>query len=462
MKFVRKSPDAGYWGRELWLPRAHVNEAAIRNGLTFDLEDETQIIAYKDERDHIVVPRETFSADKLERFGFPIYDVRSRDYEDIWFHDRFVPRDPIQEEAWEALSVADGGVLNLACGRGKSGLALKKGAQLGGPILIIITNTGTVEGWLEEIEKFLGIPPHQVGVIRQSQFEWDRPVAIATIQTLSKKVGTWPGWFLRRWKLVILDEVHHASARTFSRALPLFSGERLGLTATVEREDGLESLYMFHIGKVLFSDLTQDLPAKIHFVQTSFTCDMADPAVLDKAGQFNIGKFRSWLGAHAERNELIAKHVGKAQRAGRKVLGLSHSVGHVEALAKLVEGSGVIHGQIAYDKRLQILRDHRVVFATPGCAEEAMNDPALDTMMFLTPYKVWRTFQQGVGRIQRPYEGKKKPLVTLFEDVRMGPCKGLCNKLKGKLRRKGYGYTTVPARHRSRLERMHTVRTERG
>lgn len=459
MRFVRRDRDAGYWGRELWLPRSHVNDRAIRNSLTFVMEDESRIEAWRDERHHIVVPRETFPTDRLAELEFPIYDTRGRGYEEVWFDDRFEARDQIQEDAWDALSATDHGVLNLACGRGKSGLALKKGAQLGGPILIVVSNTGTIEGWTREAWKFLRVPEHHVGIVKQKQFEWDNPVAIATVHTLAKKAQEWPRWFLDRWKLVIFDEAHHLPARTFSRTLPLFQGMRLGLTATVEREDGLESLYMFHVGRVLFSDLTQDLPAKIHFVQTRCEVGADDwEEINDVGGQFNIGLFRRWLGKQKARNSLILRHVDRARDEGRKVLVLSHSKDQVIALAEKVEGAGAIHGDIPHDRRLSILESHMTVFATPGCAEEAMNDPALDTLMFLTPFKVWRTFQQGVGRIQRPHPSKKPPLAILFEDVRIGPCVGLYKELKSTLRRKGHAWTTIPAKGRSRLERLHSMR----
>ena len=446
MRLVVKDKDSGYWGRELWLPKSKINVRAVTNCLTFPLDDIGNVLqAFREERHHVVVPRETF---RLGRFKFPIYDVRGREFEQTDFQDCLVPRDDVQRRAWEALQATEGGVLNLSCGRGKSGLALKKGAQLGGPILIVVTNTATLEGWLEEIDKWLGVPRERVGIIKQSRFEWDCPVAIATIQTLAKKAHLWPPWFRDRWKLIILDEVHHTSARVFSQVLPLFQGMRLGLTATVERDDGLESLYLYHVGKVFFADLTQDLPAKIHFVQTASECDMSNPGILDVTGQFNIGKFRSWLGMQSSRNHLIQHHVTQAVTSGRKVLALSHSVAHVEALSEAIPGSAVIHGGVKYDKRLERLRTHCLVFATPGCAEEALNDPALDTMMFLTPYKVWRTFQQGVGRIQRPFEGKKKPLVVLFEDVQIPPCRAMYMKLRGKMRRRGYEFTTVPTRRR--------------
>jgi hypothetical protein len=199
------------------------------------------------------------------------------------------------------------------------------------------------------------------------------------------------------------------------------------------------------VGPVIHSDLQQELPVSIYFQQTSFHVDMQDPRILDVRGEFNIGKFYSYLAGLTQRNECIAQHVERAAASGRKVLGLTHNRAHTETLSSMTKGSAVIHGGVSHNARLAVLRNHNMVFATPGCAEEALNDPTLDTIMFLTPYQVWRTFQQGVGRAQRPHPGKKDPVVVLFEDPRMPPSRGLFRKLKTNLRKNGLSFKTVPA-----------------
>ena len=446
MRFVPKDPDAAYWGNMLWLPKRHVPVDSIKNNLTFEVDGNVEpVFVWEDTEHHLIVPREMLSPDTLGEFGFPVYDIRKKDYEEIEFANGFSPRDKIQEKATKALQECSGGVLNLACGRGKSGLALWKGAQLGGPILIIVNNTGTLTQWVEEVTKFLGIPKEEVGLVQGPTFDWERSVCVATIQTLAKRSHLWPREFLDRWKLIIFDEAHHTSAKVFSRTLPLFSGVRLGLTATLEREDGLETIFLYHLGGVVFSDLSQDLPVKVYFQQTPFVCNMQDPAILDTRGEFNIGKFYNYLGSHQKRNDFLAQHVRRAIVSGRKVLGLTHSRENTEALGSLVKDSGVIHGGVSQEKRLEILRNHKAVFATPGCAEEALNDPSLDTIMFFTPYQVWRTFQQGVGRAQRRFEGKKQPVVVLFEDYHMPPAQGLLKKLKKNLKKHKHKFTTVAA-----------------
>jgi len=443
MKLIERSPEAAYWGTMLWLPKRHVPVETLRSGLTYELDTGEVMEAWRDTEHHLIVPRELMGAEELEEFGFPVYDARDTQYEAVSYDNGFSPRDSVQRKAWEKLSECQGGVLNLACGRGKSGLALCKGAQLGGPILIIVNNTGTLNQWVEEVGKFLSIPEEEVGLVQGPTFDWQKKICVATIQTLSRRADTWPKEFLNRWKLVIFDEAHHTAARVFSRVLPLFPGVRLGLTATLEREDGLETVFLSHLGGVVFSDLTQDLPAKIYFQHTPFTCSMEDPRLLDIRGEFNIGKFYGYLGSLEERNAFLARHVRRALASGRKVLGLTHSRENTEAIHSLVKDSGVIHGGIKQKERLEILRGHQAVFATPGCAEEAMNDPSLDTIMFFTPYQVWRTFQQGVGRAQRTHEGKKDPVVVLFEDPHMPPSRGLFNKLRTNLRKHKYKFQTI-------------------
>jgi len=442
LRFVEKDTGAIYWGTELWLPKSKVPVESIKASLTFDVGDD-RICVWKETDKHIITPRELFSPENLQNFHCPIFDVRQREYDVVHFQDRFLPRSQVQEDAWKVLSKAGCGVVNIACGGGKTGLALKKAAQQRGPTLVVINNTGTGKQWMEEANKFLGLGKDEIGLVKGSIFDWKKPLVIATIQTLSKRAEQWPDEFLRRWKTIIFDEVHHTSARVFSKVLPLFHGIRIGLTATLHREDGLEDIFLYHVGPVIFSDLSQELPAKIYFQQTPFYCSMTDPNILDIRGEFNIGKFYAYLGRMEDRNSFLVEHISRALFNGRKILGFTHSREHTELLHKVIEESGVIHGGIKAGDRLRILRECRAVFATPGCAEEAMDDPALDTIMFFTPYQVWRTFQQGIGRSQRRFGDKKEPMVVLFEDIRIPPSRGLYNQLRGHLRKFGYDFSTV-------------------
>jgi superfamily II DNA or RNA helicase len=446
--FYPKRADTAYWGTELWLPKDSVPQHAIRNSLTFETSDGvTQVEAFWETDDHIVVPRETFTPEKLAEFGFPVVDIQKKVYEHVDFEDVLVPRDEQQQKAWDALSRARGGVLNLGCGMGKSGLALKKAAQLGGPVLIVVNNIGTLKQWIEEVEKFLpNIRRDDIGLVKGPKFDWRHPITMATIQTLSSRSDTWPAEFLNYWKLVIMDEAHHTSAKTFSKILPMFPGMRLGLTATLEREDGLESIYFYHLGQPFYSDLEQEMPVTVYFQKTPYMVSMNDERIQDVNGDFNIGRFYSYVSTVKKRNEFIAEHIQRALAGGRKILCITHSRPGVEAIVDLVEGAGAIHGGVKHDSRIDILRSHQVVIATAGCAEEALNAPALDTIMFLTPYKVWRTFQQGVGRAQRRAEGKKNPVVVLFDDYLMRPADGLMVKLRRKLRANGYIFSSVDPR----------------
>ena len=86
MPIRRISPDEGYRTENLWLPKSRIgNLTALKNSLTFPLEQKAPIHAYEETRDHLIVPREYIPAvqkgveDAMEGgviAGYPVVDVK--------------------------------------------------------------------------------------------------------------------------------------------------------------------------------------------------------------------------------------------------------------------------------------------------------------------------------------------------------------------------------------------------
>ena len=442
----------------MWVANEDIaNPAAILNAAVLtstnpSTGDVTQITLAEQHEHHIAIAPSLFSAaewdDRLPN-GYEILDfsgnwVRHR------FRDGITPKDDAQHAAWGALEYADGGVLNLACGKGKTVLALKKLAERGYATLVIVNNEGLIEMWAESAANFLGLPPEQIGIVQRDRAEWDRPLVIAMIHTLAKKAGTGaiPDSARMRFGTVIFDEVHHLSAQTFLQTAPLFFGNRYGLTATAEREDGLEEAYFAHIGRIFYTDLKGDLDSKVYFFQldTRFPEDMS--LIKDKRGQMSIGKLHTWLGEDRRRNYRILQVLRKPLEQGRKILVLTHGKEHPDILRELLLDQswyagykvGVVHGKIKRG-RTAIIRESDITFATFGVAREGLDSKELDTVVFATPFKAWGGFQQGKGRAERALEGKPEPVVVVFDDHKLGPAGGLCKQLRRSLSVRGIPFT---------------------
>jgi len=437
-------PDTCYKSAWLWLPKAKVNVAGIRAACTATTENRKgQVIPtafYSEWDNHILVPREFVPWDALPK---PAVDLSVTGVA-VSFESSVKLRVD-QIPAWDALNATDSGILNLGCGKGKTTLGLHKAAARGRATIAIMNQGGLLDQWKKEAQTFLGLGPKDIGLIRQEKFEWDRPFVIASIQTLARRLkeGKVPWEMRTRFGTVIFDEVHHLSAPHFVLTAPLFPCVRIGLSATPHRNDGLEVIYMAHIGQIFYSDLTNAVDPNIFFVHTGTTVDMSDERVTDCLGEFNVSKLRSFLAGNFERNALILWHVAQASLKGRRVLALSHSRKHVEALAAAVPGSGLITGGVPFNDRRWILRQNNVIFATNGVAEEGLDAPHLDTVMFLTPFKNWNTFQQGVGRALRIVTDKKRPVATVFWDWKIGPANAMCRSLMRALKKHGWDYSVL-------------------
>jgi superfamily II DNA or RNA helicase len=90
---------------------------------------------------------------------------------------------------------------------------------------------------------------------------------------------------------------------------------------------------------------------------------------------------------------------------------------------------------------MAILRNGNPIFGTFQLAREGLNKPSLDTLYVVTPFSNSNDLQQSWGRIQRQFEGKKQPLVRVFEDTAFNCCTKSCTNLRRVLRGFNYPFT---------------------
>lgn len=229
--------------------------------------------------------------------------------------------------------------------------ALELAAQERVPTIIIVDNTHLLGQWKGEIEKFLTIPGG-MGIIGDGQFDWKKPLVISTYQTLAQRAAEFPQEARHWFGLAIWDEAHHMAAPTWARTADLFYGKRIGLTATPERVDGTHVIYDFHIGKVLYKDLTQELKPSIYFYWTGLEVDPQDPLVREKVcdvnGELHTSMLSSYFGEWQQRLDLIIEEVKKAERQQRKVLVLSYSIAELVNMFCMWSGAKSLYTQIPY------------------------------------------------------------------------------------------------------------------
>lgn len=172
---------------------------------------------------------------------------------------------PYQKQAADAFHHGGSGVVVLPCGAGKTLVGAAAMARASATTLILVTNTVSARQWRDELLRRTSLTPEEIGEYSGARKEI-RPVTIATYQVVTtKRNGIHPHLELfdaRDWGLIIYDEVHLLPAPVFRRTADLQARRRLGLTATLVREDGNEGEVFSLIGPKRFDAPWKDIEAQ--------------------------------------------------------------------------------------------------------------------------------------------------------------------------------------------------------
>jgi DNA excision repair protein ERCC-3 len=170
-----------------------------------------------------------------------------------------------QREAAEQFWAGGSGVVVLPCGAGKTLVGAAAMALAGATTLILVTNTVAGRQWKRELIARTSLTEDEIGEYSGERKEI-RPVTIATYQILTTRRG---GSFThldlfgaRDWGLVVYDEVHLLPAPIFRFTADLQARRRLGLTATLVREDGREGDVFSLIGPKRYDAPWKDIEAQ--------------------------------------------------------------------------------------------------------------------------------------------------------------------------------------------------------
>lgn len=200
--------------------------------------DDDTVIVHPSERGHL--------KQALLKIGWPAEDLAG--YVDGEAHPIALVQDGWNLRDYQAAAV-DGfwaggsGVVVLPCGAGKTLVGAAAMAKAAATTLILVTNTVSGRQWKRELLARTTLTEDEIGEYSGERKEI-RPVTIATYQVMTRKSkGEYRHLELfdsRDWGLVIYDEVHLLPAPVFRMTADLQSRRRLGLTATLVREDGRE------------------------------------------------------------------------------------------------------------------------------------------------------------------------------------------------------------------------------
>ncbi|MEJ5912916.1 DNA repair helicase XPB [Pseudokineococcus sp. 1T1Z-3] len=172
---------------------------------------------------------------------------------------------PYQAQAVDGFWDGGSGVVVLPCGAGKTLVGAGAMAKARATTLILVTNTVSARQWKDELVRRTSLTEDEIGEYSGTRKEV-RPVTIATYQVMTtRRKGTYPHLELldaRDWGLIVYDEVHLLPAPIFRMTADLQARRRLGLTATLVREDGREGEVFSLIGPKRYDAPWKDIESQ--------------------------------------------------------------------------------------------------------------------------------------------------------------------------------------------------------
>lgn len=200
------------------------------------------------------------------------------------------------------------GVIVLPCGAGKTIVGMAVMAAIGRKTLIITTNVAAVHQWMDELIDKTDLSPEDIGEYTGVQ-KTVRSVTVATYQILTwrpDKESDFPHFELFRrekWGLIVYDEVHLLPAPVFRVVAEIQAVRRLGLTATLVREDGREEDVFSLIGPKRYDVPWKDLEKK-GFIAEAYCREIRIPLPTQEEVRYTVSEPR-------EKHRLAAENTAK-------------------------------------------------------------------------------------------------------------------------------------------------------
>lgn len=377
---------------------------------------------------------------------------------------------------------ANGGLLCVPCGKGKTFMALAIAARIGKRFCIVVDKEFLLQQWKGEIERFF--PGVTVGILQGDRCQVGTetipgrsltneelkelcrshklPVGgnkevltkrlqaagvpteteattqtydctICMIQTVIQR--EFPASTFSGFGFTIFDECHHLGAAQFSKVLGKIQTDwMVGLSATPTRDDGLTKVFEAYLGEAVYWEKTRepDATVAVYVRHFDFTESAYTDTPLDFRGDICIARLLSTVMAYRPRTEAIAAVLAAwiRESPARRILVLSERICLLEELEVLLKPLNVLIGYYIGGMKEEVReaagRDARILLGTYAMASEAMNIKTLNAVALASPRK---KITQSTGRILRlrPEERSVEHRILDFVDSH-GPYQGQWRK----------------------------------
>lgn len=376
-------------------------------------------LLYRKRGDKLLLPRALCPVGEVDR--------RVTGYE-VDFDLKYPPRDEEQDrvivEANRFIEKGQSGIIECPTGFGKTYCACAITALTRVPTLVVVTKEDLYDQWIEEAHKFLGLPYDKIGRIRQDTCTAiGKPFSVGMIHSLSIE-GKYPPALQKNFGLVHFDEVHRLPADEFQKVAGLFFARwRVGWSATPDRPDNREIVFLGHIGPVrVVSESLPMVPTVYRYVSQFEVPKVVRPVGEDgKLAKIKLphrhGRIMNVVVAMSkdkERNRLLAKLSSMAYKSGRRTILFLDTREHIETMHGLIMANGVKASDIAFyvggikkaDK--EKAKEAKFLLATYNFMKEGSDAPKFDAAILGTPKADVR---QIGGRVLRYLPDKPDPII---------------------------------------------------
>ncbi|MGW9552487.1 DNA repair helicase XPB [Citricoccus zhacaiensis] len=358
---------------------------------------------------------------------------------------------PYQRLAVENFWAGGSGVVVLPCGAGKTLVGAGAMATASATTLILVTNTVSARQWKAELLKRTTLTEAEIGEYSGSVKEV-RPVTIATYQVLTlKRGGLYPHLELvngHDWGLIIYDEVHLLPAPIFRMTADLQARRRLGLTATLVREDGRESEVFSLIGPKRYDAPWKDIEAQGYIAPAECVevrVELPRDERVAYAMAEDADKYRLCSSSDVKLpvvRSLVARHPGE------QVLVIGQYLDQLAELGELLEAP-VLTGATSVAERQRLFgefREGRIdVLVVSKVANFSIDLPEASVAIQVSgSYGSRQEEAQRLGRLLRPKEdGKSAHFYTVVSRDTLD--QDYAQRRQRFLAEQGYAYTILDA-----------------
>jgi superfamily II DNA or RNA helicase len=314
-----------------------------------------------------------------------------------------------------------GGIVSIGCGGGKTVIAINIACRLKLKTLFISHKDFLNVQFAERVKMFS--PDSSIGIIKQNKVDIkNKDFVVGSLQSIAMR--DYDPDIFKDFGLVIIDEVHHCSAEVFSQALiKTCSPFVLGLSATLNRKDGLRKVFEWFIGKPVIKLINNTDDNDIDVKYYHFTSNNPEYNRIETMfnGKISAVKMLGNVVSYKPRIQFIVEAIKENMTKERQLLVLSERKALLNDIYTLLNTDTDFDYTIGYyiggmtQKKLNESAKANIILATTHMSSEGLDIPTLNSLILVSPMS---DIEQSVGRILRSKVSDRiiKPLIIDIVD----------------------------------------------